>query len=284
MKLPPRVARVLLKLSDGETLPGGASKHAVIEDLIQENILFRTGKVRKIIGLNSRNNLDFYLNNRYSIKDLGKYVAAFGLVEFSRASTVDITGDSKLRSTRVFKGFLVNCLTPISATLNSEAITIEPREGLFHFIYDFENFIPASQATIVGVENSENFRKLKEQAYLFKNITPLFVSRYPQNQSKDFIKWIKSIPNNYLHFGDFDMAGIGIYLNEYKRHFPSKSRFFIPERLEELIKSSGSRKRYNLQKVSFDISGIKEEGLLKLIDLLHTYKKGLDQEKFIVEQ
>ncbi|MFO7823917.1 MAG: hypothetical protein R6V72_08245, partial [Cyclobacterium sp.] len=48
------------------------------------------------------------------------------------------------------------------------------------------------------------------------------------NQSKDLIKWISSIPNNYLHFGDFDMSGIGIYLNEYKKHFPIKSQFFIP--------------------------------------------------------
>lgn len=284
MKLPVRIARALLKIYEGETLPGSAVKHSVIEDLIQENILFRTGKVKKMIGLNSRNNLELYLYNRYSIKDLGEYIEAFEIVEFSRASTVDLTGDSKLRPTRTFKGFLINCLSPISANLNSEAITLEPREGLFHFIYDYEKFIPASEVTIVGIENSENFRKLKEQAYLFKNITPLFVSRYPQNQSKDFITWMKSIPNNYLHFGDFDMAGIGIYLNEYKRHLPYRSRFFIPERLEELLNSSGSRKRYNVQKATFDVSAIKEEGLLKLIDLLHNYKKGLDQEKFILEQ
>lgn len=284
MKLPISIARALLKLSEGETLQGSAGKHPVIEDLIQENILFRTGKTRKTIGLNSRKNLELYLHNRYSLKDLGEYAAAFEQAEPSRASTVDITGDSKLRPTRTFKGFLVNCLTPIPAELNSEDIKIQPREGFFHFIYDFENFVPAPEVTIVGVENSENFRKLKEQAYLFEDITPLFVSRYPQNQSKDFIKWMKSIPNDYLHFGDFDLAGIGIYLNEYKRHFPEKSRFFIPEGLEEFLKSSGSRTRYNLQKLNFDISSIKEEGLLMLLDLLHKYKKGLDQERFIVEE
>ncbi|MFN4764574.1 hypothetical protein ACKGJN_15700 [Gillisia sp. Q332] len=284
MKLPLSIAKALLKLSDGKTLPGSAAKHPVFEELIQEHILFRTGKTRKTIGLNSADNLALHLYNRFTIKDLKAYVAALEEDETSRASLVDITGDSKLKNVRTFKGFLINCLSPISAKLNGEAITIEPKEGLFHFIYDFERFIPASEVTIVGVENSENFRKLKEQAYLFKDIQPLFISRYPQNQSKDLIKWISSIPNNYLHFGDFDMSGIGIYLNEYKKHFSVKSQFFIPEGLEELIKKSGSRKRYNSQKINFNISAIDEEGILKLINLLHNYKKGLDQEKFILEQ
>lgn len=283
MKLPLRIAKALLKLTEGSILPASAVKHSVIEDLIQENILFRTGRIKKTIGLNNKIYLTLYLHNRFSIKDLKTYVAALEEPETSRASLVDITGDSKLKTVRTFKGFLVNCLTPIPATLNSINLHIEPREGIFHFIYDFENFIPAPDVIIVGIENSENFRKLKEQAYLFKDIRPLFVSRYPQSQSKDFIKWMKSIPNNYLHFGDFDMAGIGIYLNEYKRYYPEKSRFFIPEGLEELLKSSGSRKRYDLQKMNFDVDSLKERGLLKLIHLLHKYKKGLDQERFIIE-
>ena len=256
-------------------------KHSVIEDLIQENILFRTGKIRKTVGLTNQKMLDLYLYNRFSIKDLKTYVAALDESETSRASLVDMTGDSKLKSVRTFKGFLVNSFHPVPALLDSEKILLEPREGIFHFIYDFEYFIPAPDVTVVGIENSENFRRLKEQAYLFKDILPLFISRYPQNQSKDFISWMKSIPNDYLHFGDFDMAGISIYLNEYKKHFPEKSRFFIPDDIEDILKNSGSRKRYNAQKINFDVSAIVEDELLKLIDLLHKYKKGLDQEVLI---
>ncbi|MGA9590544.1 MAG: hypothetical protein WBV11_12000, partial [Salegentibacter sp.] len=115
----------------------------------------------------------------------------------------------------------------------------------------------------------------------FRHIRPLFISRYPQNQSKDFITWMRSVPNDYLHFGDFDMSGIGIYLNEYKKHFPEKSRFFIPEGLEKILKHSGSRKRYNSQKMNFDMANLAEEELLDLVQLLHKYKKGLDQERFI---
>ena len=284
MKLPLRIAKALIKMSEGITIPASVAKHSVIEDLIQENILFRTGKVKKTMGLISRKDLDIYLHNRFSIKELEAYITALEESNTSRAALTDITGDSKLRSVRTFKGFLANSFSPVPARLNSEEITFEPREGMFHFIYDFETFIPAEHVTIVGVENSENFRKLKEQAYLFKRITPLFVNRYPQNQSKDFIRWVKSIPNNYLHFGDFDMAGIGIYLNEYKKHIPEKSRFFIPDEFEHLLMTSGSRERYDLQKINFDVTEIKEKDLLSLIDLLHLHKKGLDQESLIMER
>ena len=284
MKLPLRIAKALLTMSEGATLPASTAKHPVIEDLIQENILFRNGKTRKNIGLLNSKKLDLYLHNHFSIKNLKYYVEAMENKDISRASLVEVTGDSKLKTVRTFKGFLVNCLSPIPAVLNSEEILIEPREGLFHFVYDYENFIPTPNVTIVGVENSENFRRLREQAYLFRHIRPLFISRYPQNQSKDFITWMQSIPNDYLHFGDFDMAGIGIYLNEYKKHLRGKSRFFIPEKFEELLKRSGSRKRYNLQKRNFDATSIKEKELLSLIELLHRYKKGLDQESLILKR
>ena len=131
------------------------------------------------------------------------------------------------------------------------------------------------------MENPRNFRHIQEQQYLFKNITPLFISRYPQNQNKDFIKWLKSIPNNYLHFGDFDISGIGIYLNEYKKHLSERALFFIPQNIENSIRENGNRERYNIQKVNFKTNQIKEKPLLSLIELINTEQKGLDQEFYI---
>ncbi len=107
------------------------------------------------------------------------------------------------------------------------------------------------------------------------------VGHYPQNQSKDLIKWLQSLPNNYLHFGDFDFAGIGIYLNEFKKYINDRANIFIPDNIDSLIKNSGNKKRYDEQKINFDISKIKEENLLELIASIHNHKKGLDQEIFI---
>ncbi len=124
---------------------------------------------------------------------------------------------------------------------------------------------------------------IDKQKYLFSDIRPLFVSRYPQNQSKDLIKWLQSIPNPYVHFGDFDFAGIGIYLHEFKKHLVDRTTFFVPENIDKLITDFGNKKRYDEQKINFDVKSIKEEKLLQLIKTIHKNRKGLDQEILIKE-
>lgn len=149
-------------------------------------------------------------------------------------------------------------------------------KGNLHFHIRYENFIPADDATVVGIENSESFRYVEKQKHLFPDIKPLFVCRYPS--SGDLIKWLKSIDNEYIHFGDFDFAGIGIYLNEYKRYLNDKSRFYIPHNIEAMLESYGNKDRYDQQRINFNVKEISDENLLQLISLLHKYKKGLDQE------
>src|SRR5690606_25840989 len=131
------------------------------------------------------------------------------------------------------------------------------------------------------IENPENFRYIEKQKRLFSHMKPFFVSRYPQNQSSDLMKWLQSIPNPYLHFGDFDFAGIGIYLNEYKKHLKGKASFFVPDEIEPLVIKYGNRKAYNVQKQTFNPNSITEEKLIKLIITIHKHRKGLEQEVLI---
>lgn len=202
-------------------------------------------------------------------------------VSSSRADFVKITTDSKNSKERAFKGFLVNSYNPIKAKLNNQTITVNPTFGSFIFIYDYETFKIPKDITIVGVENAKNFRHIHEQKYLFSDINPLFISRYPQNQSKDFIKWMTSIPNDYLHFGDFDISGIGIYLNEYKKHLSQKSTFFIPKNIKNVLRENGNRERFNKQKSNFKIVDIQEPEIIALLELIKSERKGLDQEYYI---
>lgn len=69
---------------------------------------------------------------------------------------------------------------------------------------------------IVWIENGKNFNQIREQRYFFGEQKILFVSRYPQ--STDLRQWLMSISNAYLHFGDFDLAGIRIYLSGFHRY------------------------------------------------------------------
>lgn len=281
MKLTLTIARVLNRLVEGEVIPASAGKNELIDDLVRENIVFRKGKQRKTLQLISESALLLYLENQLGVNSLQAYILALENKESSRADFVKITGDSKNSRERAFQGFLINCYQPINAELNGLPFTINPASGSFIFIADYTAFNIPRHITVVGIENSKNFNDIRKQKHLFENLSPLFVSRYPQNQNSDFIKWMKSIPNNYLHFGDFDLAGIGIYLNEYKRHLKEKAIFYIPDNIEEPLKKHGNRTRFDTQKVNFKIEKIEESALLKLIQLIQLEKKGLDQEYYI---
>jgi hypothetical protein len=281
MKIPVHIAEKLLRLMQGETLPASFSKHVVIEELIAEGVIERKGRIKKSLSVSNPNTLKIYLQNKHSISDLEQYISISQQENITRSEAISISGNSKLKNIRTFTGFLINCYNPIQARINDKSIILNPTEGSFQFIYDFESFLISKDITIVGIENPENFRHIEKQKQLFENIKPLFVSRYPQNQSKDLLKWLQSIPNNYLHFGDFDFAGIGIYLNEYKKYLGNKAHFFIPENIEYFIENYGNRDLYNKQKDNFDLQSINEENLLNLIMVVHKHKKGLEQEIFI---
>lgn len=280
MKLSLKIAKVLLKLINGESIPNSSAKGRLIDDLVAEHIIYRKGKHRKSLELINEKGLHTFLANQLQINDLNSYVLALENESSTRADFVKITSDSKKSKERAFKGFLVNSYKSISAKLNNETIIINPHKGSFVFISDYESFKVPRNVTIVGVENAKNFSQIEEQKYLFNNINPLFVSRYPQNQNKDVIKWINSIPNNYLHFGDFDIAGIGIYLNEYKKHLSGKATLFIPKNIKSDLKK-GNRERYDKQRINFEIDDIQEPKIKELVELIKNEKKGLDQEYYI---
>lgn len=280
MKLSLKNAKILQELIEGQTIPNSRAKGLVIERLVDENIIFRKGRHQKTLHLLNEGALKDFLANQLQIKDLQGFIIA-RLERSSRAEFVKITTDSKHSKERAFKGFLINSLQPIQAKLHGHKIEINPPRGSFQFICDFESFEIEEKVIIVGVENARNFSLIHQQAYLFDENQYLFLSRYPQTQNRDVLQWLKSIPNPYLHFGDFDLAGIGIFLNEYKKYLGSRASFFIPDGIETKIKAYGNRERYNLQGVNFNVEAIDDEYLRGLLTMLHRERKGLDQEVFI---
>jgi hypothetical protein len=177
----------------------------------------------------------------------------------------------------------VNSYVPIEAKLNDERIIIHPAKGSFLYISDYEHFEIEKDVLIVGIENAENFAKIHQQQYLFKGKKVLFVSRYPQ--SNDLVKWLQQIPNNYLHFGDLDFAGISIYLSEFKKHLGGKATFFLPENTDELLKQFGNRelfnKQYQVNKTY--LNSALEKSIQELYVMIFNYKKVLEQEIFITK-
>ncbi len=282
MSFPLNIAKKLKQLLDKVEIPSSKLKHAVITELIEDGVIQvrNIGKSQRMYYVNKPESLTAYIANHFGISSLENYIEYQKKDTGTRNESVLISSDSKLKQVRTFKGFLVNCYQPIDALLSEKPFIINPLEGTYTFIYDYEDFKVPTSITIVGIENPENFKEIQKQRSLFNNISPLFVSRYPQN--KDLVKWLKRIPNEYLHFGDFDFEGINIYLNEYKKHLNEKASFFIPHHIENLLKTNGNRELYNRQlERRPDEKEITEKEIIKLIALIDKYKKGLEQEIYI---
>ena len=274
----------LIRLANGEILPASSLKGDWFEQMQSDGILVAvTHGSRKSLRVADAASFRDYVSSQYDIRDLEQTCELLSAEDANRAEQVAVTGDSKFHSHRTFSGFLVNNYQPIDASVNGEPFTIFPPQGCYLFIADYQHFRVPEDVVIVGVENAENFRYVECQKYLFKGYGKvLFVSRYPQEQSKDLLKWIKSIPNPYIHFGDLDLAGIAIFENEYYCHLGERASFLVPDDYEQRI-SEGSLKRYNTQYNRYRNLKLKDLRLQKLLDCIHHCHKGYDQEGFILK-
>lgn len=200
----------------------------------------------------------------------------------SRASLAKETGNSKLVAVRSCSGFPINSYEPIESQLNGESFMVNPQEGCFLFVTDWKTFVIPDDVIVVGIENMENFRKIRQQRELFMSELGihrlLFVSRYPQ--SIDLRSWLQIIPNRYIHFGDFDLAGINIFLTEYNAYLGNRSSFLIPSDIERRL-AKGTIERYNDQYQKYKNVNSNIPEIQHLIDVINRYHRCYDQEGYI---
>jgi len=284
MKLPIHIGKKLQQLlQPEESIAASEMKHVAVIKMLEDGVLQKRqlSKTKALLFILNKEAMAAYLHNHFGINDLAKYINIQESEEQSRSNNVVISGNSKLQTVRTFKGFLVNTYEPAKTILNGKPFHIHPAPGSYTFIHDYENFIPGSDLTIVGIENPENFRQIEKQRYLFQNMQPLFVSRYPQ--SNDLIRWLAAISNKYLHFGDLDFAGIQIYQTEFKKQLGNRASFFIPENAAALLQRYGNKELFNRQYSPFsNFSMTTESSIQELLQLILQHKKVLEQEVFIL--
>ena len=250
--------------------------------MLEDGILQKKqlGKMKAQIFLADPGMLNDYLHNQFGIGDLDLFIEKILGHSLTRAGSVHISGDSKLKTIRTFSGFLANVYHPVKCEMQGKPFVLNPLPGSFTFVHDYKTFLPGSSVTVVGIENAENFSQIEKQSYLFRDMEVLFVSRYPQ--SNDLVKWLQAIPNAYLHFGDLDFEGINIYNHEFKKHLGDRAGFFIPPQTENYLVKYGNRTLYNKQlSRAADVSQLSEKNIQELTYLLHQHKKVLEQEVFI---
>ncbi len=276
-------------LRQGETLPFSRFPAEWSDEMLSEGGVSSIVRgSRKSLKVVSRAAFDVFLRSKGLQPDKLEETAAVLSGADSRAQQVQLLGDSKAVAVRSCPGFPVNVIGPLSVRLGDRKILMCPCPGSFLYINDFLNFRIPSNAIVVGVENMENFRLPERQQEVWEQIQDQFggdgvaplllVSRYPQ--SKDLGSWLQDIPNPYVHFGDFDLAGVHIFLNEFYARLGERASFFVPDDIEERL-AAGSRERYDTQFPRFGKMEVPDSRVLPLVQLIHRYQKGYDQEGYI---
>lgn len=277
MRISKTTAILLKSLVNGESVASSALPKHIAEILCSEGYLtVRAHGSRRSFSAIDTKALRNYLSTKYGDLDGGddNY--------HTRAQQASVSGNSKQVYVRSCPGFPVNSYEPIGCILNGCEFVIAPQEGSFIFVADWKTFVVPEDIVIVGIENMENFRMIRQQRELFEstigNKRLLFVSRYPQ--STDLRMWLQTLSNPYIHFGDFDLAGIHIFLTEFYPYLGNRSSYFIPADIEKRLKN-GSMERYNLQYPRFHGIGTDILSLQNLIDTINRHHRCYDQEGYI---
>lgn len=280
MSLTLKQIRNLQALLKGETLAWSTISNELLQLLVDEQlVIIKTHRSHKTIYAQNVNNLQLFLEQHFEELRGFDWSNDNIPIPSSRAELSTFSGNSKVTMLRSCPGFMVNCYDSILSKIGGQEYEILPVPGTMLFIADWRHFTIGENVLVVGVENMENFRCIRDLQYLFPTSQPiLFVSRYPQ--STDLRNWLQSIKNQYIHFGDFDIAGLHIFETEYYKHIGPRASFFIPNDIEFRIQK-GSATRYNEQISKFKNYFPLDPRVHSLFNLINKYHRCYDQEGYI---
>ena len=250
------------RLLNGEEIGFSSLSGPVFRELINREyiVLDKTGRKKMVASV----------KNPVYLKNLSKE-------EKDRTDVQNMLGGTKEEKTSTFQGFLVNSLETVSYTLNGQKGTLPLINGSYLFVSDYDTFQIDSDITIMYVENFTSFKQIERYVHLFEPGRYLFVSRLLSSNA--FKEWLKSIPNRYIHFGDFDLAGIDIYLHFYDE-IGNRASFLVPDDIEERISKQGNSTLYYSQEDKCKNLKVTDKRVRPLVDMVTKYRMGYEQEGY----
>lgn len=251
-----RYIKTLLKLKEQKELNYSQVPKKLIEELKSENLI-----EIKTISANKKKILvkdQFYIKYK-DLKEIQKAT--------SRSELVKTNSHSKVKKISPQDGLYING----NCTIEDLQLPLSKNSALF--LKEFPTI--SKDILVVGVENFENLIYFKSQLKYFQDNNILFVYR-----NSAMLRFIANIENEVIYFGDFDLAGIHIYLYEICK-FNKNVKLFIPQNIEELIKNNGSSELYKKQFSKYKDLNSKNGIIQYLIDIINKNQRSLEQEYFI---
>lgn len=232
----------------------------------------------KYINLAKKENIFLLLkNHNYNIgstEEIDSYIKNIFDNDPSRDIIQQHHNSSKAKTSKSMHGLYVSPLQKLDVILNGEPVSILPNDGLGYFFFHTENIELFEDTVVVGVENYQIVWFAKKYTEFFTKPNILFVVITPY-----MLEWISSLENEYIHFGDYDLAGVNIYLNKVLPRLlkSKKCSMFIPHNIEQLIEKYGNSELYEKQKQYKNLLSNDAE-INSLVEVIVKFKKGIEQE------
>jgi len=263
-----------------ETITEGKFKNKdIVSELKLNGSVYSSKKgSRKYINLDKEENIFLLLKNHNynigSIEEIESYIVKIFDNTPSRDTIQDLHNDSKGTISKSMHGLYVSSLQKLDIKLDGNSISILPNDGLGYFFFHTQKIEVSKNTVIVGVENYQVVWFAKRYVKFFHNPNILFVVITPF-----MLKWIANLENEYIHFGDYDLAGVNIYLNKVLPRLKKSKKysFSIPNNIEVLIEKHGNSKLHEKQKQYKNLLSDDVE-VNRLVEVIRKFKKGFEQE------
>lgn len=201
----------------------------------------------------------------------------------SRDEIADNYSHTKRVESKSFNGLMISVFDKLEVIYNEKKQYFYPLEGSGLFLHYSSKLQLDDDVIVVGVENPQVVWNIDKYKHLFnkeKRYLFLCISEYKTTYQ---YAWLESFSGEYIHFGDFDLAGINIYLNTIVPKLKNcKSHFYlIPDDIYKKIKKRNYQKDYSNQTRYLNIESKSEPKLQELISFIKDTKLTFEQEMLI---
>jgi hypothetical protein len=258
------------------------SSKKLLEEFIGCNCVYVSGKPALIYLNDAEALFGIVKSNGYNvncIEDLDYFIEEKNEPK-SRDEIADNYSHTKRVESKSFNGLMISVFDKLEVNYNDKKQYFYALDGSGLFLHYTSKLQLDDDVIVVGVENPQVLWYINNYKHLFENDKKYLFLCISEYKTTYQYKWLESFSGEYIHFGDFDLAGINIYLNTIvpKLKKAKSHSFLIPDNIYEIIKKKNYMLDYSNQTRYLNITSKEDKNLQKLIEFIKSHKITIEQE------
>lgn len=270
-------------LESKHTLYSSIRSKSFLDHLKVSSVVEITGRPKVVYVENKERLFNLIKQSGYKIntlEELKKYIKDKSKIQ-SRDEIVKTNDSTKSIQSKSFSGLSISVLKPLNVMLNSKEVIFPALEGTGIFIHESSTLELSKDIIVVGVENAQTAWYINRYSHIFDESQKYIFLVIKNINSSYERQWLESIENEYLHFGDYDLAGVSIYINEIIPRLKkcNKHSYLINDYIYAQIKDRGSRELFSKQIIKYkNLEYFSNARVSKLISFIKDNFIALEQE------